>query len=303
MIIYFSGGGVKGVWQEVNERLINYKASRLLSFAYKKLLLDFCELIRSVNKPCDLLVDSGAFTAWSKGEEVIKEDLAACFDTIQQGYGDLLNLHLINLDRIPGRKGVDPTEQQILDAMDESMSNFDYLNNLFPGKVLPVFHQGEPQAYLDTMKKLSDYICLSPRNDVAEKQRVRWSQEAHDEKHMYHGLATTGVNMMETVNWFSVDSAGWVMIGGMGSIMFEINGALKPVAISDTSPSLKVKGKHIETMIEKDFIVATIEAKGYDYKELQSNDRQRYIWNMERMKDYQDAYKPRHHYERGLFDL
>lgn len=301
MIIYFSGGGVRGVWQEVNERLLSYGGARLISFAYKRLLFDFCELCKELNAPCKLLVDSGAFTAWSKGEEVNREELADCFKQIQDGYSHLLDLHLINLDRIPGRKGVDPTPEQIDDAMLESMQNFEYLNALFPDKVLPVYHQGEPQSFLDAM--VSDYICLSPRNDVPEHQRRRWAQQAHTPTKKYHGLATTGIDMMETVNWHSVDSAGWVMVGGMGSIFYPVAKKLQPLAVSSKSNMLKVPGKHVDTMHEKEAITAYVTERGFNYDELQTNDRARYIWNMEHLVDFQNAYTPRHYYEKGLFDL
>ena len=43
-IIYFSGGGVTGVWQRVNELLIRRNAARLVSFAYQRLLFFYCAL-------------------------------------------------------------------------------------------------------------------------------------------------------------------------------------------------------------------------------------------------------------------
>lgn len=212
-------------------------------------------------------------------------------------------MHLINLDVIPGRKGVDPTAQEIVDGMQQSLDNYEILDKRFPGKVLPVYHQGEPVKFLNTLLDATPYVCLSPRNDLPEKQRVKWAQEAHTKSHRFHGLATTGTQMMETVNWSSVDSASWIMTGGIGCIIINTGNKLKPISVSSSSPLLKKKDGHIENIPERDFVLDMISSRGFTYEELQVNDRQRNIWNMETFVDYQNSYKARHHYEKGLFDL
>lgn len=304
MKIYFSGGSVRGVWQPVNELLLQRGGARLLSFAYKRDLPQFCSLVRETAAGCaDLLMDSGAFTAWSKGDQVDIIELGNLFADLQQEYSDCVDFSLINLDVIPGRKGVDPTPDEIAAAMKQSLVNYEVLNTRFPGKVLPVYHQGEPEWYRQELFNATDHICLSPRNDVAEKYRIKWAQEAQNMTHKFHGLATTGTTMMETVNWYSVDSAGWVMVGGMGSIMFPSATGLKPVAISAQSPSKQVWNKHIDNMPERDYLLDFVIEKGYTIEDLQATDIPRYKWNLERLLDYQEKYAPRHYFEKGLFDL
>lgn len=302
MLIYLSGGGVKGVWRPVNEFILQSKGPRLLSFAYQRLLLDYCELARSTGLAGSrLLVDSGAFTAWTKGEQVSRDKLAALFGRIGERYGDLFEeLHLINLDRIPGEFGRTATHEEIEAAMVESGENYTWLNAQFPGRVLPVFHQDEPFAYLDTLQEASEYVCLSPRNDVAETKRVAWSQEAQRGA-KYHGLATTGNKMMETVDWYSVDSASWVMVGGMGNIMWMRGDRLTNISISDSSPNLKTFNKHATNHALREQIRDEIARYGFDYDRMQRSDTERYRWNADILTN---RYTPRRQVvqTRGLFD-
>ena len=58
MIIYFSGGDVAGVWQRVNELLLERGAARLLSFAYSRLLLDYCALVAQRGVRAKVMIDS-----------------------------------------------------------------------------------------------------------------------------------------------------------------------------------------------------------------------------------------------------
>ncbi len=50
LIIYFSGGGVTGVWRRVNELLIRRGAARLLSYAYSRLLVQYCDLVQELSE-------------------------------------------------------------------------------------------------------------------------------------------------------------------------------------------------------------------------------------------------------------
>jgi hypothetical protein len=288
MIIYFSGGGVVGVWERVNERLLSLRGARLLSFGYQQpLFAQYGELVRALKLPykVKLMMDSGAFTAWTKGEQICREDLANMFSALLDRFGDVIDFTLINLDVIPGRKGVDPTPDQLLAAMKQSESNFDWLNEQFEGMVLPVFHQGEPSSYYDHLTEFYQYICLSPRNDLHEKLRIEWSRKfgLRDSTRKYHGLAATGLRMMETVNWYSVDSASWIMSGGYGNIFWRTPTRLQTVCVSAQSQSRKTFDAHLETLspYHKDQLVSHIESRGYKLEALQNSDTERYMWNAE----------------------
>lgn len=188
-----------------------------------------CQQTQRSPYPRFILLDSGAFTAWNKGDEVSVDEVMEKYSRFIEGAGDLFDeIWMINLDKIPGERGRDPTVQELTEAVEISDRNFEILTKEFGDKVLPVFHQGEAKSRLfeviEQVRGKSNYICVSPRNDVAEPLRVAWSSEYHsyiaeyDDNIRTHGLATTGNKMIRTVPWYSGDSAAWVQHGGYGMV-------------------------------------------------------------------------------------
>jgi hypothetical protein len=188
-----------------------------------------CQRLNGRPYPKAILLDSGAFTAWNKGEETTVDDVKRKYSSFIEAAGGLFDeIWGINLDVIPGAKGRDPTPDELKRAVEVSDVNFEILVKEFGNIILPVYHQGEPVERLaecaQQVDGKSNYICVSPRNDLAEGYRVSWSRDAHAElKRSWpeiktHGLATTGNKMVRTVPWFSGDSAAWVQHGGYGMI-------------------------------------------------------------------------------------
>lgn len=193
------------------------------------ILEDVCQRLNGRPYPKAILLDSGAFTAWNKGEETTVDDVRRKYSAFIEKAGDLFDeIWGINLDVIPGEKGRDPTPDELTRAVEVSDINFEILVKEFGDIILPVYHQGESVERLAEcvaqVDGKSNYICVSPRNDLAENQRVNWSRDAHAELRgkwphiMTHGLATTGNRMVRTVPWYSGDSAAWVQHGGYGMI-------------------------------------------------------------------------------------
>lgn len=188
-----------------------------------------CKILHGRPYPKAILLDSGAFTAWNKGEVTTVDDVKRKYSRFIETAGDLFEeIWGINLDVIPGEKGRDPTSDELKRAVEVSDINFEILVKEFGDIILPVYHQGEDSARLAEcvaqVDGKSNYICISPRNDLAEPRRVDWSRDAHADLHrqwphiMTHGLATTGNRMVRTVPWYSGDSAAWVQHGGYGMI-------------------------------------------------------------------------------------
>jgi hypothetical protein len=309
MEYYFSGGGILGVWRVANEEVARSGQGRLVSHAYPGQCTGWPQLLEELQPaaPVKTLLDSGAFTAWTKGEDVSRDALAAQFEALAAS--PHIDLRLINLDRIPGRKGVDPTEAELAQAMEESEENFAWLNERFPGRVLPVYHQGEPQAYLDRLAEESDYICISPRNDLHETLRVDWSQKVHARLErtgtQTHGLATTGFTMMRSVPWTSVDSAAWIMNTAYGAVFVPKDGkALRTLSISAESNDRKEDGAHLDTLLpaDRDVVLSLIEAHAYDLHLLQSSQTHRAAWNVRMVADLLKAHEVKHVYQPGLLD-
>jgi hypothetical protein len=119
--------------------------------------------------------------------------------------------------------------------------------------VLPVFHQGESNARLFEVDAMSEYVCISPRNDVGERHRVAWSREVHEvlpAGKMTHGLATTGFLMMTTVPWFSVDSAAWVSVCSYGGVIVLLGDTMHILGVTPESPTRFKLEAHFDTLNE-----------------------------------------------------
>lgn len=195
-----------------------------------EVLQNVCKTLEGRPHPKAILLDSGAFTAWNKGEKTTVDDVKRKYSAFIEKAGDMFDeIWGVNLDVIPGERGRDPTPQELDDAVRVSDINFEILTKEFGDIILPVFHQGEPMERLGEcvaqVDGKSNYICVSPRNDLHEGLRVDWSRDAHFElrqrygKHIKtHGLATTGNRMVRTVPWYSGDSAAWVQHGAFGMI-------------------------------------------------------------------------------------
>jgi hypothetical protein len=200
----------------------------------------------------EMMFDSGAFTAWGKGEVIKLDDLMRAYDDIIEKYEHGLKaVWLINLDIIPGARGVTAPQCEIDAAMLQSDANFEVLQKRYGHRVLPVYHQNEPVAQLHRISQSADYICVSPRNDLPEGDRIRWSLEAHDllpKGKKTHGLATTGRNMLTRVPWYSADSASWIFCGANGGIMVLIGNKFKIVTVSAANPKAEEIDGHYDTM-------------------------------------------------------
>jgi hypothetical protein len=230
----------------------------------------------------ELMLDSGAFTAWSKGHEVTLDHLIPVYaDMLAKFEKHATAVWLINLDKIPGSRGRTATVEEMEEAIEISDQNFNALVKEFGPRVLPVFHQNETTERLHQVASMADFVCISPRNDVAEKYRVSWSQEVHAliPGKRTHGLAATGKTMMTTVPWWSVDSATWVFVAGNGGIFFDHS--MKVLAMSSKSPSLKDMDEHYQTLspMRKAHVDTVIASRGFTPEQLAEDHSLRMLWN------------------------
>ena len=120
---------------------------------------DTIEVLRSVEMaasyPRTIMLDSGAFTVWNAGKQVMVEEVVDAYSGFLDEAGDLFNqVWLINLDEIPGeprRKGVKrkTTTDQMSKAADVADRHLAILRERFGPIVLPVIHQPEGKRALE----------------------------------------------------------------------------------------------------------------------------------------------------------
>jgi hypothetical protein len=185
-----------------------------------------------------VLLDSGAFTVWKTGEEI---DVEAYCDFIDMTESLRISEFLpVALDVIPGRMGQTGTltRDEIEAAARRSHENF--MRMLARGIVaLPVYHQGEDLKWLDKMLLETDYVGISPANDVSYEQRVVWLDEvfkhlsANYERVRTHGFGVMAIGIMKRYPWTSVDSAVCTISGGKAAKIFLPRATSKTVTGSD----------------------------------------------------------------------
>lgn len=295
MNLYFSGGPTDQI--ELDPRLRPGKRYRLMSCHdnYIRQAHKTSQALIAAGQPFELMYDSGAFTAWSQGKEVVLDDLIRIYDTMLEKYEPHSeHTWLISLDKIPGRRGETATPEQIEEAVRVSDANFEILQKRYGERVLPVFHQNESDDRLHEVAAMAPYICISPRNDLHEGSRRRWSQEVHDKipGKFTHGLAATGYAMMTQVPWGSVDSATWVLLAANGTVFRDEK--LRAIKISDQAGTLKDHDQHYRNMaprFQKEF-EEFVERRGFTIEGLETEFYDRMIYNRVMMTEVMEALPP-----------
>jgi hypothetical protein len=209
----------------------------------------------------------------------------------------------INLDKIPGKKGFAPTYDEIVDALRVSDENYKILSAELGDTVLPVFHMTEPRERLTEVAEMNPrYVCLSPRQGIANKERTGWVQRVHQELARTgrlvptHGLATTGKDIMMTVPWRSVDSSSWIQMAAFGCVTINLRGKLATgLPISEDSPTRREWFKHHNTMESECHaeIALVADYLGLTVDELRTHYGARMLFNCHVMESYsRESWRP-----------
>jgi len=92
----------------------------LFSYAFFKSPTQTRKIFQEFN-PRNLIIDSGAFSVWTRGEEVDIDQYAHFCGEIKKLF-PLCNIYVVNLDVLPGKFGQRPTQKQV----EEAVRFFDY---------------------------------------------------------------------------------------------------------------------------------------------------------------------------------
>ena len=216
----------------------------------------------STAKKISLFLDSGAFSAWSKGAEIKIQDYIS-FIKENEKYIDYYAV----LDSI-GDPELTLKNQRIMEKA-----------GLTP---LPCFHYGEDLKYLKTYLAKYEYICLGGMVPISTSNLETWLDDLFPNyicdskgipKVKIHGFGMTSLDLMLKYPWYSVDSTSWVMTGRFGSVMvprfrngkYVYNEQPWKVTVSFRSPDIKEQDKHILTYteMERKVIMEYFKKKGY----------------------------------------
>lgn len=212
MIIWKAGAG-----HTIDEKIPTHlRRNRLLSYFYTK---HFNKKQMKFYGDQGLFIDSGAFTAWSKGKTIIIDDYISFINK----YEKHIQIYA-NLDDIKNPE-VSLQNQKIMEKA-----------GLSP---LPCFHYGENIKYLKKYLNDYPYIALGGMvTDTKKKGLIQWLNDIFANyvcdkngisKIKIHGFGIGSLDLMRRYPWYSVDSSTWLLHGRMRggiSIPLERKGGL-----------------------------------------------------------------------------
>jgi hypothetical protein len=216
----------------------------------------------------ELMLDSGAYSAWRRGE-VIKVE---AYIEFAKDFGHLFH-SIANLDVIPGEFRQKKTHQEVERSAARSYENLQEMKaaGLSP---IPVFHQGERFQHLDRLLDDGEtYIGISPSGDKIQQDR-RWLNTVFDRLTdvnglplvKTHGFGVTASHILQRYPWYSCDSASWVHASANGRIylphevdpgVFDYSRQPRMVSIRElreTSPHLDSVIRFVEQEVGTDMI-------------------------------------------------
>ena len=297
--------GASGIRAEVMPEVAKFIDYRLLSMhkAFKGNTKVWCAVSHHKKSAMkEVMLDSGAFTAFMKGHKVTIEELTASYDEVIRLINPKIKLWFINLDVIPGAMGRIAEPPEVRAALDESDKNFKILRKRYGDRVLPVYHQTEDGARLKQIVAMSSFVAFGFRQDFSEQDRMSHAEETLYKARqlrkdvLVHGLATTGYKMLKRTNFDTVDSASWLYSAAMGGILtIASDGTISDMPVSNESPmQRKVRG-HYNTITpdEQALMRKHIEAAGATIEQVQSDLSYRILVNAHQMQVWTRAYAPK----------
>lgn len=183
------------------------------------------------SKKIKLMLDSGAYTAWTKGEAINLKDYIAYI----KENAELIDT-FFNLDVIPGKIGEPRSPADLELGAKLSYQNLQKMKKagLHP---IPVFHQQEDFKWLHRMiADKEPYIALSTFKELSVQENQDWLDECFtiltDEdgnpNMKIHGLGIASFDLLKRYSWFTCDATSWALTAAFGAIFVPVYRAGQP---------------------------------------------------------------------------
>lgn len=295
--LYFAGTGSKQGKAKIRELQCNQLLSQLNE---RKELLDWVEYLRAnPGYKGKLFVDSGAYSAYTRGKVIDTDDYIRLINEI----GDVVTV-FAQVDIIPQKIDGEPTEAEFSAAAGKSWENYLYMISKvkpeYRDKIMPVFHFQEDTKWLTNMLEYTfedghhiPYIGLAVSTIDNGATRYAWLEmcfsiikKSPNPNVMTHAFGMTALSVLEKVPLTSSDSTTWVMTASHGTILVD----KKPVPVSDrtTHNNQNLVNKSIGL---KDEVAQKVAKYGYTVEELAADYLKRQLYNIEVMKEWADNYE------------
>lgn len=276
--VYFAGSAklIIDKWLQENGR------SRLMSqLNDRNLIPRWVSHQRTVDPNAKIFIDSGAYSAYTKGKEIDVDAYISFLNT----YGDAFTV-MAQVDFIPGKSNVQQDPTVYTKAPQYSWENYLYMRErLKPelrDKLIPVFHQGEDFKWLLNMLNWVDpetgrhmpYIGISPHTEVTSDNRLKFCKQvfhiikSSDNPNVCtHGFGMTALHLLKYIPFTSVDSTTWLQAAIHGQLLVQRGGKLAPVVVSERMLHCDNNFVYQTASIQSE-VIKQVEGLGFDSQPL-----------------------------------
>jgi hypothetical protein len=189
-----------------------------------------------------LMIDSGAFTAWSIGQQIDLAEYAEYLHTWQGHWDHAVTLDTIG-DPVATRKSTRALHEQGL-------------------PVMPVFTRGESVAEFDAMVRDCGYVCVGGGVGMSQQVQIRRAKllqrRASDLGGGIHALGIGAVSLVREAMPYSADSSNISNAFRYGTIRYFDGRDIRSCKVSDKAYLLK----HWEQLRGHDINVADLAQNG-----------------------------------------
>lgn len=245
-----------------------------------------------------LFIDSGAFSAWTKGK-VIDVDEYISFINTNKEYLTVC----ASVDTIPGKPRTShvASAEEVAVAAEKTWENFLYMRSKMEDvdKLLYTFHAGEPWEFLERALNYRD--DRGPINYIAfgglvgkNKEVIQVflnkcfdiiSRQAHPNLKL-HAFGMTRLNFLEEYPFTSADSTSWLQTANFGSITI----GAKNVCLSDRKLLSDDNLINKNIALQED-VIKLITQRGFTLQQLQEDSEARLMFNVMNFYDWSTTYK------------
>ena len=231
-----------------------------------------------------IMVDSGSFTAYTKGVVIDIDDYCDLINEI----GDYIEV-FVAVDEVPNPAAMDYT------MAEKTWENYLYMlkkiNPKYRDKLIPVFHYGEDFKWLKNMLEYThedgshiDYIGLAISLEGTRKVRINWANqcrkiilESSNPNVKTHAFGVGVKSVLDHIDVTSTDATSWVKRAAYG--MIAIND--KTIFISKRHEELcNEKAFYLYSKGVQEAIKEEIKKRGFDFDELQNDGYKRAEFNI-----------------------
>lgn len=256
------------------------------------------EVLKNSSHKCKLFIDSGAFSAWTKGKEIDVEEYINFINTNKE----YLTV-CASVDNIPGkpRSATVASVEEVAASAQKTWDNFLYMRSKMEdkSKLLYTFHCGEPWEFLERALSYKDefgslsYIAFGGLVGKTESIIKTFLEKAFqlvsksDNPHIrIHAFGMTRLKFLEEYPFTSADSTSWLQVANYGNILI----GSKTVCLSDRK---LLSDDHVLNKNEalKEDVIEIIEKYGTTIESLSTNSNERLLFNVKVTQEWADNYR------------